>query len=281
MPELPEVETVRNDLDRLVVGRTVVAPRATGRRTVRRYGEGPAALVAFTADVGGLLFTGTRRHGKYLVVDGTRADGTEAALVIHLRMSGQLIHAVPADPMAPHTHVVLPLDDGCQLRFVDPRTFGEMWLTSPSLPDLEHLGPDALLWAADQRASVAALRGRRTMVKALLMDQGFVAGIGNIYSDEILHRARVRPDRRAMELSLPAAQRVVAITGEVLGAAIALRGSSLSDAQYVDLAGEPGRAAQMHLVYARQDLPCATCGRPVSRIRFGGRSSYFCRRCQR
>lgn len=281
MPELPEVETVRSDLDRLVVGRTVGAPVATGRRTVRRYGEGPAALVAFAADVGGLLFTGTRRRGKYLVVDGMRADGCAMALVIHLRMSGQLIHARPDDTVAPHTHVVLPLDDGYQLRFVDPRTFGEMWLTVPSLPDLDHLGPDALEWAADIRTSVAALRGRRTMVKALLMDQGFVAGIGNIYSDEILHRARVRPDRRAMELSLSAAQRIVGITGEVLGAAIALRGSSLSDAQYVDLAGRPGRAAQMHLVYARQDLPCATCGRPVTRIRFGGRSSYFCRRCQR
>ncbi len=281
MPELPEVETVRSDLDHLVVGRTVVAPIATGRRTVRRYGEGPAALAAFTADVSGLLFTGTRRHGKYLIVDGMRAEGTAVALVIHLRMSGQLIHARPANRVAKHTHVVLPLDDGHQLRFVDPRTFGEMWLTAPLLPDLDHLGPDALLWAADQRASVAALRGRRTMVKALLMDQGFVAGIGNIYSDEILHRARVRPDRRAMELSLPAAQRIVAITGEVLGAAIALRGSSLSDAQYVDLAGRPGRAAQMHLVYARQDLACTTCGRPVSRIRFGGRSSFFCRRCQR
>ena len=281
MPELPEVETVRQDLQRLVVGRTVVSAVATGRRSVRRYGDGPAALGAFVADVGALQFTGTRRHGKYLVVDCTRADGTVVAMVIHLRMSGQLIHAAPGRALAPHTHVRLLLDDGYELRFVDPRTFGEMWVTGPALPDLDHLGPDAIGWSADVAVAAASLRSRRTMIKALLMDQGFVAGIGNIYSDEILHRARVRPDRRAADLSRPAAMRVAGVTASVLGSAIELRGSSLSDAQYVDLSGLPGRAAQMHLVYDREHLPCATCARPVTRIRFGGRSSYFCLRCQR
>jgi len=281
MPELPEVETVRRDLERLVVGRTVVQARATGRRSVRRYGDGPAALAAFDADVEGTRFTGTGRLGKYLVLHGTRAEDVLSALIIHLRMSGQLIHARPSDPLVVHTHVRLTLDDGHELRFVDPRTFGEMWTNPAALPDLGHLGPDALELAAEPRRFTELLRSRRTMVKALLMDQGVVAGIGNIYSDEILHRARVRPDRRGVDLSRPAARRIADITGEVLHAAVDLRGSSLSDAQYVDLAGLPGRAAQLHLVYDREHLPCASCGRPVVRIRFGGRSSYFCRHCQR
>ena len=281
MPERPEVETVRQDLDRLVVGRRVVRATATGRRSVRRYGDGPAALAAFDADLGGTLFTGTGRIGKYLVLHGQRADGSFSALIIHLRMSGQLIHARPGDPLANHTHVQMVLDDGHELRFVDPRTFGEMWTNAPSLPDLAHLGPDALDLTGDPHRFADMLRARRTMVKALLMDQRAVAGIGNIYSDEILHRARVRPDRRGVDLSRPAARRIADIAGEVLQAAVELRGSSLSDAQYVDLAGRPGRASQLHLVYDRQDQPCVTCGRPIVRIRFGGRSSYFCRGCQR
>jgi formamidopyrimidine-DNA glycosylase len=276
MPEGPEVETVRRGLHKAVSGRTIIDARATGRRSVRRYGDGPAALIAFNDDVTGLQITGTDRLGKYLWLTTDRG-----ALVVHLRMSGQLLISAPTEPTAKHTHVVLDLDNGSQLRFVDPRTFGEVWRTDDPSLELAHIGPDASLGAADTAWFVATLRTRKSPVKSVLLDQGFVAGIGNIYSDEILHRSGIRPARRADSISKPKAALIAHHTIEVLAEAIALGGSSLRDGQYVDVHGNAGEAAAMHRVYDRITVGCGTCGGPVLRMVIGGRSSYSCSHCQR
>jgi formamidopyrimidine-DNA glycosylase len=280
MPEGPEVETVRRDLERLAVGSTIDRVRATGRRSVRRYGDGPAALAAFEADVAGLSIVGTGRLGKYVWLQVSRGNAV-SALIIHLRMSGQVRWHQPSDALAPHTHIVLMLDSGAELRFVDPRTFGEVWRTDNPRAELSHIGPDAVEAALDAEAFVAALRQRRSPTKAVLLDQGFVAGIGNIYSDEICFRAGIRSTRRADTLTKPQARRIAEQTVMVLSEAIERRGSSLRDQQYVDLLGFGGAASSGHCVYDRLGQPCLVCGRSIERTKVAGRSSYFCRSCQR
>ena len=282
MPELPEVETVRRDLDAAVVGRRVASVRIgpRGARSIRRYGPPTGAV--------GLSIKSVQRRGKYLVLD--LSGDRRAALVVHLRMSGQLLLAPPGSEDAPHTHVVFGFaDGGDELRFVDPRTFGEVFLSAENdaaefnLAELAGLGPDALA-VADAPAAVlrSLLAGRRVRAKAWLVDQRRIAGIGNIYSDEILHRARIRYDRPVGGLSVPAIARLHEAIGTVLHEAVDLRGSSLSDRQYVDLAGVTGRFQERHLVYDREGLACLTCAAAViRRTPFQQRSTYSCPRCQR
>jgi formamidopyrimidine-DNA glycosylase len=280
MPELPEVEVVRRDLDAVVRGRTLVGVEVGRDRAVRRA----PSPEAFVSSVQGRAVQATRRVGKFLVLhlDGPRASSD--ALVIHLGMSGQLRFAASSDePRARHTHVVFSLDDGGELRYVDPRTFGHM-VTSPleegSRPEaLGHLGPDALL-ELDADDLERVLAGRRVVVKARLMDQRAVAGLGNIYSDEILHRAGVRGTRAAGSITVPEIARIHAACREVLLEAVEARGSSLADAQYVDLYGRPGRFQLAHAVHARAGEPCPGCGGPIVRERMGGRFGYWCPRCQ-
>jgi formamidopyrimidine-DNA glycosylase len=276
LPEGPEVETVRRGLHELVVGRTIVSAVATGRRSVRRYGDGPAALAAFNEDVTGLQILGTGRRGKYLWLDTNRG-----ALVVHLRMSGQVLICAPTDPYAPHTHVVIALDDGSHVRFIDPRTFGELWRSDDPSVELAHIGPDAVEGAASTSWFVSTLRARRSPVKTVLLDQGFVAGIGNIYSDEICHLAGVRPMKRADTISKAKATLIAHRTIEVLERAISLGGSSLRDAQYVDVHGQAGSASSTHRVYDRVKQGCGSCGGPITKTVIGGRSSHWCRTCQR
>jgi formamidopyrimidine-DNA glycosylase len=278
MPELPEVETVRRGLAETVVGRTVTSVVATGARTVRRQGA-----LELAARLGGRRFEAARRRGKYLAL--VLDEG--GALVVHLRMSGALLLVPdPSTPLVPHTHVVIGLDDGAELRFVDPRTFGEVYVASEigagGLPvELERLGVDPIVDGLPAARLASALRGRRLPVKSALLDQRLVAGVGNIYGDEICFRARVRPDRRCDALSVGAVRRLAAATIEVLSEAIEARGSSLPDARYRDLSGELGEFQDRHAVYGREGLPCPRCGRPVRRTRLGGRSSFYCARCQR
>jgi formamidopyrimidine-DNA glycosylase len=276
VPEGPEVETVRRTLHPSVVNRRIVKATATGRRSVRRYGEGPVALAAFESDVTGLNITGTQRRGKYLWMTTDRG-----ALVVHLRMSGQVLVCAPTDPGVVHTHIMLDLDDGAQVRFVDPRTFGEMWRTDDPIAELAHVGPDAVEGAADEAWFVDRLRTRRSPVKSVLLDQGFVSGIGNIYSDEICHRSGIRPTRLANTITKPKARLIAANTIDILNEAIALGGSSLRDGQYVDAHGVAGEASANHRVYDQLKAGCGTCGGPIKRQVIGGRSSYFCVACQK
>ena len=275
MPELPEVETVRRDLHHLVVGRRIEHVDATGARTARR-----TSREAVQDGLVGRTIIDTARRGKYLLA----SLDDDHTLMIHLRMSGQLRLGPAALPIEPHTHVRMRLDDGNELRFVDPRTFGEVVVFDPAtlaieVPDLAALGPEPL--AVTRRTFDHLLRSRRRQLKALLTDQRVIAGIGNIYADEIAHAARVRSSRPGAELTGHEIGRLHTSMQTILAAAIEARGSTLSDAQYVDLGGLAGGYQEHHAVYGREDLPCLRCGRPIRRVAQGGRSTYFCPSCQR
>ncbi len=278
MPELPEVETVRRGLEKHVVGRRVERVEAPGVRTVRRQGA-----LELESRLTGRRILDARRRGKYLALG--LDDG--AALVAHLRMSGQLLYVTdPSLERIKHTHVVIGFEDGSELRFIDPRTFGEVYVTDelddrgwPA--DLARLGVDPLADGFEPARLKALLARRRAPLKVVLMDQRVIAGIGNLYADEICFGARVRPDRPAMGVGAAAIRRLSEATLATLQSAIDARGSSLRDAQYRDLMGELGAYQLSHSVYGREGEPCPNCGRPIVRTRLGGRSAFFCRRCQR
>jgi formamidopyrimidine-DNA glycosylase len=219
------------------------------------------------------------RRGKYILV----GLGGDLLLVVHLGMTGQLRLVDPAAPLEKHTHAVFFLDNGRQLRYRDPRRFGRLLLgtqqaliASKKMPRLgpEPIDPD---FAAEEL--YRRLRKRRTALKAVLLDQGAIAGVGNIYADESLHLARLRPDRVASTVSKRSAQRLHESLRASLQTAIENRGSSVDT--YRDAWGEIGGQQEKLLVYGRAGEPCFTCGRPLSMIRIAGRSTVFCRRCQR
>ncbi len=255
-----------------MAGRKVTSVAVTGARTVRR--QPPEELVG---RLRGATLGPAGRVGKFLLLP--LDDGVET-LVIHLRMSGQLLLTEPDRPRPPHTHAVLGLSDGRELRFVDPRTFGELFVADSPVQALAHLGPDPLSTRWTPAALARTLAGRRIRLKLLLMDQRLVAGIGNIYSDEALFAARLRFDRPAGSLAADEIDRLHRAVRTTLREAVAHRGSSLRDAQYVDLFGAPGRYQLRHRVYGREGEPCPECGEPVRRIRLAGRSSFFCGGCQ-
>lgn len=254
------------------MGRRIERVTIDGHRTVRR--QEPAELIARLERAPVL---GTRRIGKFLLV-----DLEDQTLIIHLRMSGQLLWRPDGwdDALLPHTHARLDLSTGESLHFVDPRTFGELWVTDTDVPELGHLGPDALN-DRDEWDLVERMSKRRGAIKTLLLDQTFLAGIGNIYADEILWRARVRSDAVAGDLSAAAIGRIEEAISEVIDEAVRLRGSTLRDRRYVDLMGEPGSAHRMHKAYDREGQPCERCGSAIRRAVLGNRSAYFCPRCQR
>lgn len=271
MPELPEVETVRRDLEPVIAGRRIDAVEVLGARTARR----PGAREALAARVPGCTVASVDRHGKYLLV---RTD--DPVVVVHLGMSGQL-RWVPdgSEPRPPHTHVVFRFGPG-ELRFVDPRTFGEVFATDDALPELAHLGVDAYTGVPSWKALAAILRRRRTMLKPLLLGQSAVAGLGNIYCDETLFAAGLRHDRRSDTLTDAEVRRLHRAMARILGDAVDARGSTLDDAQYRDLAGRPGGYRSNHRVYDREGEPCSACGARIQRTYAAGRSTYFCPRCQ-
>ena len=278
MPELPEVETVRRGLERFVVGRRVNGVDVGRERTVRRTSR-EAVIHGLT----GTTITAAERRGKYLLLPLDSGD----QVMIHLRMSGQLLIAAAGAARPAHTHVVLHLDDGNELWFVDPRTFGEVVVFDPTnvaveIPDLALLGPDPIADGLALRDLRRMLRARRRLLKPLLLDQHVIAGIGNIYADEILHDARLRPDRISNELSTVSERRLHDAIHRVLHEAIAAGGSTLGDAQYVDLMGSGGSYQDAHAVYGRAGQRCRTCG--VGWIRHtisAQRSTHFCPTCQR
>jgi formamidopyrimidine-DNA glycosylase len=276
VPELPEVETVRRDLDATFAGRRIERVTVEGARTLRRHLDPSGVPVRLK----GQRLQHAGRRGKYLLLD---LDGGDV-LVVHLGMSGQLLTVDPAAPADRHTHLTVTWDEGPDLRFVDPRTFGEVWVSEPDgtgvVPELAHLGFDPVIDAIGWKEWARRLGTRRTKIKPLLMDQGFVAGIGNIYSDEILWTAKVRHDRPANALTTREIKAVDRATTEILDQAIAKRGSSLSDEQYRDLMGEAGSYQHHHKVYGREGRPCERCGRPITRLKAYGRSTWYCPRCQ-
>ncbi len=273
MPELPEVEIIRGQLEKELAGARierceVFLPRLVTYPTPLGYRRG----------LKGKRIRGVTRRGKYLILE---LDG-ERELVVHLGMTGSLVLSTPKEERPRHTHVVFHLADGRDLLYVDPRTFGETALLrrgdrSP-LRGLHRLGPEPLDRAFTRDVLGNSLRGR-CRVKSALLDQSRVAGVGNIYADESLHRAGVNPLRRLDELTPTDMERLHNAMREVLHEAIARGGSSVSD--YVDLRGERGGFQDSHRVYRRDGERCLNCGATIRRVVISGRGSYFCPACQR
>lgn len=215
------------------------------------------------------------RHGKYLVI-GLDRDW----LLIHLKMSGRLVIAPPGTPPEPHAHLVLVLAGGDELRLVDPRKFGRVYLVADPGVVLGALGPDALDGALDEGAFRALLSRRRGRMKPLLLNQGFIAGLGNIYADEALWAARIHPLAPATDVTGADADGLLAAIRRVLHQAIAAGGTTLADGGYLGLDGRPGRMAPRLKVYRRTGARCPRCRSQVQRLVVAGRGTHFCPGCQ-
>jgi len=279
MPELPEVEVVRRGLQSQVAGRTTAAVQVLHPRAVRRHAGGGRDL---EHRLSGRLLASAERRGKYLWLP---LDGGDEALVAHLGMSGQLLVQPPESPDETHLRVRITFaDGGGELRFVDQRTFGGLALEpvdadTAAPASVRHIARDPLDPLFDERGFATALRHRRTGVKRALLDQTLVSGIGNIYADEALWRARLHYARPTETLTRPEADRVLRAAREVMAAALAQGGTSF-DALYVNVNGASGYFDRSLEAYGRRDEPCSRCGAPIRRDAFMNRSSYTCPRCQ-
>lgn len=273
MPELPEVETVVRGLRTALPGKRILAVRLGKTDFI----DDPAAL---ERDLPGTRIAAVRRHGKFVVLDLYPANGSARplALLIHLGMTGQIVVSQPEAPVAPHTHVFIAFDDGSELRYTDIRRFGRIAILSNGAQEKElgPLGVDPL--EATEEEFGAALRPRRARIKALLLDQHVFRGMGNIYTDESLWRARIHPKRLGANLKPEELSRLYRSVQSVLAEAIRLRGSSISD--YVDSEGRRGEFQLRHRVYQREGKKCKRCGTAIRRVIVAGRSSYFCPHCQ-
>jgi len=278
MPELPEVEVVRRGLQAHVMGRTITAIRVHHPRAVRRHEAGPADLTARLLDA---KITGTDRRGKYLWL--TLDDG-DFALVVHLGMSGQML--LGTVPNAGHLRIAAVLDDGTTMSFVDQRTFGGWQLADlvnvdgSVVPEpVAHLARDPLDPRFDIGAVVNLLRRKHSEIKRQLLDQTVVSGIGNIYADEALWRAKVNGARIADTLTRRRLVDVLEAAAEVMRDALAQGGTSF-DSLYVNVNGQSGYFDRSLNVYGREGEPCRRCGAVIRREKFMNRSSYYCPRCQ-
>jgi formamidopyrimidine-DNA glycosylase len=272
MPELPEVETVVRGLRRTLPGRRIVKVRLGKTDFI----DDPALL---ESDLPGKKITAVRRFGKFLLFDLESADPDGMALLVHLGMTGRLVTSAPEAPVAPHTHVFFSLDDGRELRYTDVRRFGRMAVLAGGAHQaaLGKLGLDPLEATEDEFAE--KLHARKARIKAVLLDQTVLRGIGNIYADESLWRARIHPKRRAARLSRKELRALYRAVQAVLNEAIRLRGSSVSD--YVDADGQRGNFQARHRVYQRHGEKCARCGATIRRTVVAGRSTHFCPKCQK
>jgi formamidopyrimidine-DNA glycosylase len=284
MPELPEVETVVRGLRASVLERRIVGVRIGKSDFI----DDPGALAEHLP---GAQITAVERFGKFIAISlglaprerasGGSADNavrTKGFLVVHLGMTGQLIPRAGADSVAAHTHVFFELDDGREIRYTDVRRFGRIaYVPESQIGQFqEKLGADPLEVTAKEFIEQFQSRGAR--VKALLLDQSVLRGMGNIYADESLFRARIHPARIAANLRENQLRALHTAMRNVLAAAIRLRGSSISD--FVDSEGQPGSYQLRHRVYGRKGKPCPRCGTAIRRTIVAGRSSHFCPQCQ-
>jgi formamidopyrimidine-DNA glycosylase len=276
MPELPEVETVRAGLVRWVVGRTIGQVEVLHPRSVRRHAAGGTD---FAAALTGRTVVDVRRRGKYLWF----ALDSDDAVVGHLGMSGQMLLLDEAEPAGPHLRIRFTFTDGGpQLRFVDQRTFGGLAISpgGAGLPrEIAHIARDPFDPAFEPDRFVAAIRARRGGVKRALLDQTLISGVGNIYADESLWRARLHGERACAILTRPAARRLLDHVTDVMGEALRAGGTSF-DALYVNVNGESGYFDRSLAVYGQEGRPCRRCGTPIRREAFMNRSSFSCPRCQ-
>jgi formamidopyrimidine-DNA glycosylase len=298
MPELPEVETIARGLDKRIAGDTIDSVWIGDKPQVLKS---PAAEIAAVLEHSRIIHV--RRAGKHLVFDletphvsktarhgapvkskAPDLAGSEtrnrAQWIVHLGMTGQLLIGPPEAEMLKHTHAVLKLQSGRELRFVDMRRFGRLSVvridaeqgTGFGAPGLEPLD-------IDLEHFIPLFRGRKTPIKSALLNQKLLSGVGNIYADESLFRAKVRPKRRAASLTRAELHKLHKGLQKVLREAIKLGGSSVSD--YVDAEGREGFFQLKHMVYGREGKPCFVCGTPIKRVIIAGRSSHFCPHCQK
>jgi formamidopyrimidine-DNA glycosylase len=289
MPELPEVEVVRRGLAAHVVGRTITAVRVHHPRAVRRHREGPTDLTARLLDN---VITGTGRRGKYLWL----TLGSGEALVVHLGMSGQMLLGSSEDRSeatgeskqfkTEHLRVATLFDDGTAMSFVDQRTFGGWMLADLVVVDgtevpvpVAHVARDPLDPLFDRAAVVKVLRGKHSEIKRQLLDQTVVSGIGNIYADESLWRAKVNGARIAETLTKPTLAAILGHAADVMTDALGQGGTSF-DSLYVNVNGESGYFDRSLDAYGREGEPCRRCGAVMRRDKFMNRSSFYCPRCQ-
>lgn len=276
MPELPEVETVARGLQKSVAGRRILSVWLGKTDFI----DNPAALEQFLP---GQAIDRVERYGKFMLLRlsarPVESNGEkQRALLVHLGMTGNLAPASAAQPQAKHTHARFTLDDGRELRYTDPRRFGRIaYLEDASLSaELAKFGAEPLLIGAEEFA--ARIRGRHARIKALLLDQTVLRGVGNIYADESLWRARIHPAKLAARLTLAEARALRKALQSVLQRAIAMRGSSISD--FLDAEGQPGEYQLHHRAYGREGEKCHRCRARIRRTIVAGRGSYFCPRCQ-
>jgi formamidopyrimidine-DNA glycosylase len=281
MPELPEVETVVRGLRQSILGRTILSVRLGKTDFI----DDPVAL---EEHLPGRRIEVIERFGKFMLLRLSAAasdagvdangDAAPAALLVHLGMTGQLAPSSAAQPSNKHTHVYLTLDDGRELRYTDARRFGRMaYLTAvPLAEELRAFGVDPL--EVNTTEFAARIRTRSARIKALLLDQSVLRGVGNIYADESLWRAKIHPARLGNRLSAREAETLRKALQDILKKAIVMRGSSISD--FLDADGEPGEYQRRHRAYGREGERCYRCRTLIRRIIVAGRSSYFCPKCQ-
>jgi formamidopyrimidine-DNA glycosylase len=297
MPELPEVETIARGLAKRITGEVIESVWLGQKKEPLKS---PAAMIAETLEHRRIAHI--RRMGKHIVFDlqsnvartppsaknrqvnralqavsaapGVGA-GTQAQWIVHLGMTGRLQVCEPQTEIAKHTHAILKLSSGMELRFVDPRRFGRLSVATAA--DFDAGGVEPL--DADPDHFLALFRGRNTLIKSALLNQKLLRGVGNIYADESLFRAGIRPRRRVSSITREQLTRLLACVKEVLKEAIALGGSSISD--YVDADGEEGFFQLQHRVYGREGEPCLICKTPIKRVVIAGRSSHYCPKCQK
>lgn len=290
MPELPEVETIARGLDKRIAGDTIESVW---------LGSKPEPLKSSPVEIAAVLehsrIARVRRVGKHIVFDleagpglasnpRTRTRGNEtnirAQWIVHLGMTGQLLIALPEAETLKHTHAVLRLSSGRELRFVDPRRFGRLAVVRVNAQNGSGFaapGDEPLDSQIDR--FIELFRNRKTPIKSALLNQKLLSGVGNIYADESLFRAGVRPRRRASSLTRSELQKLYAGLRNVLRQAIKAGGSSVSD--YVDAEGREGFFQLKHRVYGREGKPCLICGTPIKRVIIAGRSSHYCPHCQK
>lgn len=271
---------MRRDLEKDVIGRRIKTAEVKGSknamRVIRRHGK----RKEFTSRLVGTKIQRVERRGKYLLLFLDSGD----AVVTHFGMSGRFQRGTGRVALPPHTHVIMTFQQGGDLRFIDPRTFGEMFVTAGDdlgkVKEIAHIAIDPLDQVFTWQSFQYLLAEKAAKMKSLLMDQKFISGLGNIYSDEVLFHAGLRYDRLSNTLSSQEVRRLYRAIQEIMQESIKARGTTLADEAYVDLFGKPGEYGSELKVYGRTGLPCRRCRTPIQSVKLSGRLAYFCPQCQ-
>jgi formamidopyrimidine-DNA glycosylase len=281
VPELPEVETVRQGLNQLTLGQEIQGGDVLLDRTIAH----PLSVAEFLAGLKNVTISDWHRRGKYLLAELAKLDISNAGwLGVHLRMTGQLLWLNQDEPLHKHTRVRLFFPDNRELRFVDQRTFGQMWWVPPSeapesiITGLKRLGPDPFSADFSVEYLMRKLQNRQRSIKTALLDQELVAGVGNIYADEALFLSGIRPETLCANLNLEQIERIRTSLIQVLQASIEAGGTTFSN--FLSVMGVNGNYSGVAWVYGRTDEPCRVCGTSIRRVKLAGRSSHFCPKCQ-